>query len=330
MARMSTDDSLGRDPRLDHLAELCGWTRRETAGCLQLDVWPLCYDRVTPNIPPGDIDRAANRSAVTPVLFAGGFSGALIESGFARQATRNDTVYHWVRDDGSVIDLDWRDPSWKGRVYLKGAADRIAYILKKQSSGRVGGKRSAESRGSKQAPLEAPLKHQAGKLNPSDLPSASPTVNTDPATAGAAPSGGLAEVKEKTRRHAADRAAKIPDRAWKAADYLREQVLAEDPAALVHREPWGSEVRSGWRLKWADEIRLMVTRDGRTYEQIADVLRWVFHEQSGDAKFIVQSADALREKFDRIQAVRRNHRPDKPQSRPASIPIAQGSLGGVK
>src|SRR5690348_7758875 len=132
MARMSTDDSLGRDPRLDHLAELCGWTRRETAGCLQLDVWALCYDRVTPNLPPGDVDRVAARGAASPVKHAGGFSAALLECGLARPSTRSDGTYRWEKDDASIVILEWRDPQWRGRIYLKGAADRIAYILKKQ------------------------------------------------------------------------------------------------------------------------------------------------------------------------------------------------------
>lgn len=208
MARMSTDDSLGRDPRLDHLAELCGWTRRETAGCLQLDVWPLCYDRVTPNIPPGDIDRAANRNAVSPVKFAEGFSGALIECGFARPSTKDDLVYRWERDDGSVVDLEWRDAAWKGRVYLKGASDRIAYILKKQASGRVGGKRSAKSRGSNQAPLEAPLeavlKHTSAELNPSDLPSASDLDHKSSAAPSAGGGYPAQAVLDKIQEHLGD------------------------------------------------------------------------------------------------------------------------------
>jgi hypothetical protein len=149
------------------------------------------------------------------------------------------------------------------------------------------------------------------------------------ASAPPATPGGLEVVRKKVNRSAESRATKIPDRAWKAADYLRECVIADDPSALVSREPWGNEVRSGWRLKWADEIRLMVTQDGRTYDQIAEVLRYVFREQTGDVRFIVQGASALREKFDRIQAVRRNQKPEK-TTKPAAIPIAQGSLGGVK
>lgn len=208
MARMSTDDVLGRDTRLDHLAELCGWSRRETAGCLQLDVWPLCYDRVTPNIPPGDVDRAANRFAVSPVKFAGGFSAALVECGLARPATKSDRVYRWEKEDGSVVDLEWRDPEWRGRIYLKGAADRIAYIVKKKVSGRHGGKRSAESRSSSQAvlqaPLQGPFKHTTAELNPSVTPTVTPTA-TDHIAPDPAPVVPLALVPETERKQRAPR-----------------------------------------------------------------------------------------------------------------------------
>lgn len=330
MARISLDDSLGRDPRLDHLAELCGWTRRETAGCLQLDVWPLCYDRITPNVPPDDINRMANRGAPTPVLVEGGFAAALIKCGLARKSTQGDLVYRWERDDGQTVDLEWPDQTWRGRIYIKGSAERIAYRLKKKASGKVGGKRSAVSRTTTQALLEAPLEQcsstQPTSANPSASASASAvaTANTDPATADAGPSDCLDDVKEKTVRAVKDRASRVPDRAWRAADYLRDRILTDDPNALVHREPWGDHVRTGWRLKWADEIRLMVTRDGRTYEQIFEVLRYVFTEQTGEARFIVQSADALREKWDRIQAVRRGNTSSKSGQRILQIPIARG------
>ncbi len=114
------------------------------------------------------------------------------------------------------------------------------------------------------------------------------------------------DLKAKTDRNVAAKAAKVPERAWKAADYLRDLVLEDDSSALVGKQPWGEDDRSGWRLGWANDIRLMVERDGRTYEQIAETLRFVFREQSGNARFVVQSADALRDKWDRIQAVRRN------------------------
>jgi hypothetical protein len=98
--------------------------------------------------------------------------------------------------------------------------------------------------------------------------------------------------------------AKIPERAWLAADYLRGRVLQEDPAAAVGRKPW--EETAGLRLAWANEFRLIHERDARPWDEIARVVYWLFHKQSGTARFVVQSPESLREKWDRIQAVRRN------------------------
>lgn len=226
MARMSHDDGLGRDTRLDHLAELCGWTKRETAGCLQLDIWPICYDRVTPNIRARDIDIAANRTAVTPVKHPGGFSAALIECELARPATKQDVAYLWTRTDGSEVRLEWRDPEWRDRIYIKGAPERISYLLKAEYTGRLGGKKSGESRGnrakgpfdsakgtfdSNEGSLEAPPKGRFNHLNPSasasDLPSASDPVS-DPKkeeTSPTAPSVSASKPrKPKTRQFTAE------------------------------------------------------------------------------------------------------------------------------
>lgn len=194
MARMSIDDSFARDTRLDDLAEFCGWTRRETAGCLQLDIWPLCYDRVTPNIRARDLDIAANRSAVSPVKHPGGFSAALVESGLARPATKRDTHYLWVKNDGTEVALPWRDPEWKDRVYVCGAADRIAYLLKKEESGRVGGQKSAESRIKRSKHRSSSASTTASSSasstgSPSANPSATPTASSPPSAPDTALSG---------------------------------------------------------------------------------------------------------------------------------------------
>lgn len=329
MARMSVDDALGRDPRIDRLAHLCGWTKRETVGCLQLDIWPLCYDRVTPNIPVHDLEIAAARNAVSQVKHEGGFVGALIESKMGRRSTKNDRQYELETRNGITV-ITWPDQEVRDRIYVHGAAQRIAYILKKRGDGHSGGVKSGESRGlkSKQclSTTQALLKHETAACNPTLTLTLTPTdlSNTDGPADAVPTESGLAKVKAKTDKAVADKAERIPDRAWRAADYLRELVLDDDPSAVVSRQPWGDHVRSGVRLGWADEIRLMVERDKRTYEQIAEVLRYLFKEQTGDAKFIVQSADALRDKWDRIQAVRRNTKPEKTAQRILNIPIAQG------
>src|SRR6478736_241021 len=180
MPRISLDDGLGRDPRLDHLAELCGWSRREAGGCLALDVWPICYDRVTPNIPARDLNIAAARFAITPCKHPQGFVGALIEAGFARPATRADISFEWVRKGQPTVVLYWHDREWRDRIYMNGAAERIAYLVKSEESGRTGGLNSAKTRGKKvkapsrdpQGSLKGPVTDPQGSGNPPDTATA--------------------------------------------------------------------------------------------------------------------------------------------------------------
>lgn len=98
------------------------------------------------------------------------------------------------------------------------------------------------------------------------------------------------------------RASRIPVRAWGAADYFRELVLAEFPTVALRTKRWEGE--RGARLEWADALRLLVEKDERTWEDLHDTLVWLFKKQTGNARFVVQSPDALREKWDRITANR--------------------------
>lgn len=98
------------------------------------------------------------------------------------------------------------------------------------------------------------------------------------------------------------KADRIPDLAWKAADALRALVLEEDPKAAIGRLSWDDNTKTGQRLKWADAFRLIVDRDGRTYDELKATMTWLFRKQTGDARFVVQSPESLRKKWDRIQA----------------------------
>lgn len=114
MARMSIDDKVSRDPRITMLAELLGWSRREVLGCLIMDVWPVCYDQETHLVSERLIDVSAKHP---------GFAAAMID-----------------------CELAARDRS--GKVLVRGAKERVAYLNRKREAGREGGVKSAESRGS--------------------------------------------------------------------------------------------------------------------------------------------------------------------------------------
>ena len=92
----------------------------------------------------------------------------------------------------------------------------------------------------------------------------------------------------------------IPPEAWTAADTLRSLVLGEQPTNAIGKAPWGPDQRKGRRKAWANEFRLLLTRDKRTTQDLGDVLRFLFRGQTGDARFVVHSPSTLREKWDRI------------------------------
>lgn len=144
MARMSIDDMIARDTRIDRLAKLCGWSRRETRACLE-DVWALCYDRVVPYLDAEDIEVTAARDAISPPACPDGFVAALRAVGLGRDATAADRFF--VRKDGTKV--AWPDQNWRDRVYLAGAAERVGYLLSKRTAGSEGGVKSGESRRSK-------------------------------------------------------------------------------------------------------------------------------------------------------------------------------------
>ena len=146
MARMSIDDMISRDTRIDRLARLCGWSRRETRACLE-DVWTLCYDRAVPYLPVEDIEDTAARDAVAPPKHAGGFVAALIESGLGRYAIAKDRTWDVpVKAGTAPRTIAWPDQRWRGKVYLAGSPERIYYLVTQREDGSRGGRKSAENR----------------------------------------------------------------------------------------------------------------------------------------------------------------------------------------
>src|SRR5688572_33098188 len=116
MARMSIDDALLRDPRVKDLAQRIGWHRHQVIGCL-LDVWAVCYDRVSPVLEAREVDLACEVS---------GFCALMIATKLATETGDED-----------------------GSVRVAGVAKRIGYLESSAERGREGGKKSGESRRTK-------------------------------------------------------------------------------------------------------------------------------------------------------------------------------------
>lgn len=169
---MAVDDSFGRDPRVRRLAKICGWSRREMMGTL-LDIFALCYDRVSEFLPEADIISTAEQDGMEVL----GFVQRMIDVGLA------------TRYRGNMI-------------RIAGAEERIKYLRRQSALGRSGGLKSAEVRrntpkgkarvrqgsGEAQASLtlKAPISGSQGPMKPPSpvpdpVPSPSPIPVPPPA-----------------------------------------------------------------------------------------------------------------------------------------------------
>lgn len=224
MARMSIDDMIARDTRIDRLAKLCGWSRRETRACLE-DVWALCYDRIVPYLPAEDIEVTAARDAIAPVAYPDGFVAALRVVGLARDATTGDRLF--VRKDGTR--LPWPDQQWRDRVYLAGAAERVGYLLGKKSAGQQGGVKSGQSRRSKtkQSFASASSESQASRNPPDPVPDLVPEIpEISPARAIPPSTEPVAPPRTEPATLTLAQRQKINADVWAAARAAHEQLRA--------------------------------------------------------------------------------------------------------
>lgn len=137
---------------------------------------------------------------------------------------------------------------------------------------------------------------------------------------------------------------KIPPRAWQAADYLRGQVLAQNAASFLGTKPWSAEAKTGARLTWANSFRLLhdqtlkamrnadaATTADAAWDEIARSVHWLFHKQPpGEVRFVVESPESLRAKWDRITTARKNRSTAAPRGadgRPENVTRRQWKSG---
>jgi hypothetical protein len=207
MARMSIDDKFLRDPRVVKLGRRFGWSRRETMGAL-LDVFALTYDQESDTLSPDEIDIAAN------------------EAGFA----------------DAMIAVDLADRNRDG-VRIKGAAERISYLSHKVEAGRIGGRKSGETRRKKrEAQRSSASEANEARGNPPDPvpdlpPDPVPDQIQDPTLPRAIPGPRPAPTAPKPLLPAshdrADRRRRLIYRAWTLAGeaFGRVQVRGIDTTA---------------------------------------------------------------------------------------------------
>jgi hypothetical protein len=282
VSRVNVDFIAFSDPRFVRFAQLMGYADGDHArGKCEL-LWLECTRRGTSDLPQWVVESILGESAPP----------ALIESELAR----------WGRGRGDS----------KARpMYICGATKRCLWKSKKEEQTSKAGKARAVS-----------AQRDAGRFLPATAGDAPPANSSAPSSFLLPPSSGdpdlptgtdvpasgsaedrLAEVKRKTEQAMQAKIARIHPRAWGAADFFRDLVLAENPNAALGKRPWSEN--SHPRVEWAYSLHRLVKQDGRSWEEIHDTLLWLFRSQSGSHRFVVLSPDSLREKWDRIAAVRR-------------------------
>lgn len=121
-------------------------------------------------------------------------------------------------------------------------------------------------------------------------------------------------------RRAAIDPTKIPRDAWRAADGLRARILKYKPGHRLATRKWDGD--AGDRLKWAHTFDLMVRVDKRGWLDISAVMRWLWPDDASKGPtpaarmFVIESADSLREKFDRVVAAQQREHTETPGRAP--------------
>jgi hypothetical protein len=238
MARMSIDDSVLRDPRIDELAEAMGWSRRETVGAL-IDLWAVCYDQVSATLPAKHVDRVGG---------APGFSAQMVAAGLAKVLREDETL-----------------------LRISGVEGRIEYLTSKRDAGRQGGVKSGQSRRSKieaRASSASKQTFEAAEAPANPIPSASAVPNPPvvvPETKPATPEPDRSE----TRRQAISLI-------WQEHLDLRRVVAAELGQRVTDLHPTDGG-RSELRERFADAEMVHSTID-ETVERCRHVLAVVAAE----------------------------------------------------
>lgn len=298
MARMSVDDSILRSPGVLRIAKALGWHRHRVIGAI-LDVWAICYDRVTPVIgDPIDIDTAADHD---------GFALELVRVGLATETP-----------DGLLI---------------RGAAERIRYLEGAEQSGRRGGLASAAKRKADNemlGSLDGGSRLPSGAFNLPDTATApdpdpdrancetdylpgervSPARQTSflPDQGGSRTRTGNAQQRAaqppKTGRGGADK--EPPQEAVMLASLLMRSVVTNHPTNRV--ATGAPRIRESTTHQWALTIDKMNRLDKRDWPDIRAMIVWCQNEGgSRDQNFwsgTILGADSLRQHWDKMAAQR--------------------------
>lgn len=244
---MSIDDTVFRDPRITMLAQISGMSRPEALGRL-IAVWALCYDRpdAEGEFPEALINLSAYPEAHASVL-----------PDFAKQLIEADLC---ERIDACTL-------------RIRGAKQRTAYLDAKAEAGRIGGRKSGESRRSKHEAQskQRKSKHEAPPNPPDAVPDAVPDRVTAPdrvVVEATAPDRVLPEQAIPAKKAKAPRAARgtaladgwIPARSEanleaEAKSRARGVDLRQELLKLRDWAKAGGQTAKDWEARWRNWTR---------------------------------------------------------------------------
>ena len=110
--------------------------------------------------------------------------------------------------------------------------------------------------------------------------------------------------------------------ALSASDLLRDELVQQQPACKVAKLNWPL---SRERRSWAKDFATMHVQDERPWDAIESTIRWLFHGQAGEARFVAECPRTLRAKWDRIAQMRARPAPQQrfQNSNPTGVALAE-------
>jgi len=166
------------------------------------------------------------------------------------------------------------------------------------------------------APSEADAKDRESHAKDRESHATDPDRDHDPDHEIVATPSGSRETEKQADKGKSS--SKPSQEAYTLADYLRRRMLGAKPD---HRIGRGANSESKWplsaqRRKWAQSAARMHRIDGRDWRRSSELVAWVYGpaNMEGECSYVVESMDALREKWDRLDAAaRRSQRREEEQ-----------------
>jgi len=282
--RVNMDESVATGVRFKVVARSLGVPTTQIFGACFL-VWLECYNRRSVRLASAEANACAD---------LGGFADAMVEAGLAT-------------DEGD------------GVIRFHGVEERIRFLQKQAERGAKGGKsKGNRPQANAKRTLSTPTSERQRSAQANTLTLTQAPTHTQDQSSSAPPSGSHVAEKQDDKGKKTSKSKQPSTEAHTLADCLRRRMLGAKPD---HRIGRGANSESRWplsaqRRKWAQSADRMNRIDGRDWRRSSELVAWVYGPQNleGECSYVVESMDALREKWDRLDAAaRRGQRREEEQ-----------------